>query len=237
MPLVRDVSHPSNPSSVMKAKTPKLARAGFTLTELLVVITIIGLLFALTVGGFTYAQRSAARSKTMATLKAVQSALERYNTEFGEYPEPANPGETIAVGTKTYDVSGAAMLYQALSGDGYDCIRVISPPAGVNPTSDGSIDEAEGKNVMLTDMPKEIWTMQSDRYFIIDGFGRPFQYTKATPIDPSQTASASKQQLTINATYDLWSYGEDEDNTMARSIDVKEDGLIKQASLRWVKNW
>lgn len=219
-------------------KTPKLnsARAAFTLIELLIVVTIIALLFALTIGGFSYAQRAAARSKTAATLKAVQSALERYNTEFGEYPEPNNPGDTISIRDKTYGVAGAAMLYQAMSGDGYDAIKVAVAPANAGPPqSDGNIDPNEAKNIMLTDMPKEVWRVQDGRYFMIDGFGNPLQYIRAAPQNLTGTGSAAP--TTINTHYDLWSYSEDEDNTMATSLETNSGGPLKQASEKWIKNW
>jgi prepilin-type N-terminal cleavage/methylation domain-containing protein len=219
-------------------KTPRLnsARAAFTLIELLIVVTIIALLFALTVGGFSYAQRSAARSKTAATIKAVQSALERYNTEFGEYPEPANPGDTISLRDKTYTVAGAAMLYQAMSGDGFDAIKITAPPANAGPSqSDGNIDPNEAKNIMLTDMPKEVWRIQDGRYFMIDGFGNPLQYIRAAP--QNLTGAAAVSPTTINTNYDIWSYGEDEDNTMATSLETNAGGPLKQASEKWIKNW
>lgn len=208
------------------------SRAGFTIVELLVVITIIALLFALTIGGFTYAQKSAARSRTTVAMNAIKSALERYSTEFGEYPEPQNPGDTIDIAGKSYDVSGAAMLYQALSGDGYDNIAIAETPANAGPSnSDGSIDENESKNIMLTDMPKEIWINRDGRYFMADGFGKPFQYTKA------ETQNGGTSENTINSTYDLWSYGEDEENYTARSTDTLNAGPIKDASAKWIKNW
>lgn len=219
-------------------KIPKLnsARAAFTLIELLIVVTVIAMLFALTVGGFSYAQRFAARSKTTTTLKAVQSALERYNTEFGEYPEPNNPGDTISIRDKTYGVAGAAMLYQAMSGDGYDAIRVEVVPASAGPSqSDGEIDPNEAKNIMLTDMPKEIWRVQDGRYFMIDGFGNPLQYIRAA--SQNLTGSGDSTPRTINNNYDLWSYAEDEENTMATSLESNTGGPLKQASEKWIKNW
>lgn len=211
----------------MKISTRKTGRAAFTLIELLIVITVIALLFALTIGGFSYAQRFAARSKSAATIKAVQSGLERYNTEFGEYPEPANMGDTISIQDRTYTVAGAAMLYQAMSGDGYDAIKIETPPANAGaPQSDGEVEVNESKNVMLTDMPKEIWRNLDGRYFIIDGFSNPIQYRLKT-----------SNVQTINTNYDIWSYGEDEENTMTQSIDTLTGGPLREASEKWIKNW
>ncbi|HCN79454.1 MAG TPA: hypothetical protein DIT13_20005 [Verrucomicrobiales bacterium] len=219
-------------------KTPMLkhSRAGFTLIELLIVITIIALLFGLTIGGFTYAQRFANRSKTAATIKAVQSGLERYNTEFGEYPEPASPGDTISIQDKTYTVSGASMLYQAMSGDGYDAIKIAVPPANAgNPQSNGQVEADESRNTMITDMPKDIWRELEGRFFLIDGFSKPIQYVKALP--QNLTGGAGANPTTINTHYDLWSYGEDEENTMSTSIESNAGGPLRQASEKWIKNW
>lgn len=216
----------------MKTPMRKPVQAGFTVVELLVVITIIAMLFALTIGAFTYAQRSAARSRSTVAMNAMKSGLERYATEFGEYPTPQNAGDSVAVGNQTYEVGGAAMLYQVLSGDGYDNIAMAEPPTdGGPPNSDGSLDEKESKYVMVTDMPKEIWTNNGGRFYMIDGFGKPFQYEKANPANTGGSAN------TVNPTYDLWSYGEDEENLTARSVDTLNAGPVKDASQKWIKNW
>lgn len=209
------------------------ARSGFTVIELLVVITIIAMLFALTVGGYTYAQRSAARNRTTVAMNAIKSGLERYFNEFGEYPTPQNPEDSVAVASRTYRVGGAAMLYQALSGDGYDAIQMATTPANAGEAmSNGSLEEQESKNVMLTDMPKEIWVNKDGRYYMVDGFGNPFQYQKAV------AATAGGSPNTVNSsTYDLWSYGEDEENTNALSTDTTTAGTVKDASQKWIKNW
>jgi prepilin-type N-terminal cleavage/methylation domain-containing protein len=211
------------------------ARAGFTLIELLVVVTIIALLFALVVGGYSYADRFSKTSSTKTRMEAIKLGLENYKRDFGEFPEPANPGDTVTLANKSYDVSGAAMLYQALRGDGYDQIKLAVTPQG-SAQSDGDMDEDE-TNVKFTDMPKEIWTLTDGKYYMVDGFGKPFQYTKAVAIDPTLPADA-QTPVTINlATYDLWSYGADEENITARSIDSATDEALKQASLKWIKNW
>jgi prepilin-type N-terminal cleavage/methylation domain-containing protein len=229
--VVPSLANPPIPP-VMKSQLRKTTRSGFTVVELLIVITIIALLFALTVGGFTYAQRAAAGSRTTVAMNAMKSALERYRNEFGEYPEPQNPGDSIAIVDKTYEVGAAAMLYQALSGDGYDNILIAQgAPSSGQANSNGSLEAEESKNVMLTDMPKEMWIERDGRYFMADGFGKPFQYVKAEP------ATGNEAVKTINSTYDIWSYGEDDVNITARSVDTLTPGPVKDASQKWIKNW
>lgn len=202
--------------------------AGFTLAEMLIVVTIIGLLAALTLQGYTYAMRSSKRRVTEASITAIQSSLERYMDKFGEYPEPASLDETLEVMPgRTYNVSGSRCLYQALRGDGYDAILGGENGGAENPASDGNFQDDEIEAVMFQDMPPTMWRVVSGSYIVIDGFSMPFQYVKATS-DPAGDT------VTINPTYDLWSYAEDETNTSSRSIDTRDS---PQLGRKWIKNW
>lgn len=219
----------------------------FTLVEMLIVISIIAMLAAMTMGGYTYAMRSSKRRVTTGTFEAIKLAMERYNTEFGEYPEPASKDQMVEfVPGKKYDVSGAACLYQALTGDGFDQIKGVSTPSGSDKssaTSDGKIEGTnEIRNKMLAEIPQTIWRKQNGNYVIIDGFARPFQYMKATTSSPTAGAgaSANSTSTTINSTYDLWSYAEDDVNITQKSIDTQQSGKSSGAtniSAKWVKNW
>lgn len=193
---------------------------GFTLMELLVVIAILALLASLTIGAFSYAQKAAARNRTSATQAAMVSGLERYHAEFGEYPEPATPDATEDIGGKNWTIGGAAMLYQALSGDGTTMIKLANNP---NRDSNGEIDDTESANVMMSDMPKDVWKRVGPNYFMVDGFGHPFQYTKG-----------GANTDAVNPTYDLWSYGDDEQNY---TEDSKAAKLDPKNSAKWITNW
>ncbi len=90
--------------------------------ELLVVISIIALLAAFVIGSGS--PGSSKRHVTLSTLQAIQSALDRYHTEYGEYPEPVNEDETAEIMPgKVYRIGAARCLYQAMSGDGSDAIK------------------------------------------------------------------------------------------------------------------
>jgi len=221
----------------MKSPLLRRGRAAFTLIEVLVVITIIGALFALVLGGFTYAERSSKRNVSRVRLDVLRSGLEAYKDEVGEYPEVAQQGDNIEVVGKTYEVSGAAMLYQVMSGDGDDYIEMKQHEWG---KSDGKLetqgDKDEAKNiVMKSGLPKDMWTNANDHYYVIDGFGRPFQYVKAVDVDPN--APAAPDARTVNNTFDVWSYGEDVENTSARSVDTLNDSKLRDDAVKWIKNW
>lgn len=226
----------------MKPNSFLLRPRGFTLIELLIVMVIIALLAGLTMGGYTYAMRGSREKTTRGTFEAVKSALENYHAEFGEYPEPAS-GDTTAeiVPGKVYRIGGAACLYQALSGDGYDQIKGASNSAsqsgGGSAESNGRVDgDSEIKNVMMKEMPQSMWTRKNGMFILVDGFFRPFQYVKATATTTTggTGGSSNNQPTTVNSTYDLWSYGMDEANIRARSVETVESPNM---SAKWIKNW
>lgn len=59
---------------------------GFTLIELLIVIAVIALLAGLAVFSLTRAQSTARDSQVFKDIKTLQTALEFYYTENGQYP-------------------------------------------------------------------------------------------------------------------------------------------------------
>ena len=216
----------------MKLPASPRRAAGFTLAEMMIVISIIVVLAALTLGGYNYASRGAKRRTTEATMTAITSTLDRYKDQFGEYPEPVNAQEMFQVRPgRAYNVGGAKCLYQAIRGDGFDAIKGASSSSGTGSgASDGNFDDTEIPNVLFRDMPPTMWRKLNGVYMIVDGFFNPFQYVKAAV----QTTAGNAQATTVNTTYDLWSYGEDEVNISAKSFDT-----IKQPTIanQWIKNW
>lgn len=66
---------------------PRLFRKnGFTLLELLVTISIIGILMALATVSFTTAQRNGRDSRRRADVEGVRKALEQYQALNTQYP-------------------------------------------------------------------------------------------------------------------------------------------------------
>ena len=77
-------------------------KQGFTLIELLVVIAIIGLLSTLSILALNQARARARDAKRIADVKQIQTALELYYNEVGDYPASVTPGTAIANGTNVY---------------------------------------------------------------------------------------------------------------------------------------
>lgn len=196
---------------------------GFTLMELLVVICILALLATLVLKSGSPV--SSKRQVTQSTRQTVEAALESYHARFGEYPEPVNADETAEIMPgKVYRIGAAKCLYQALRGDGYDAIKgAISADKGES-QSDGKVSADEIKNVIMPDMPEGMWRKVGGSYILVDSFGRPFQYIKAD----------NAKKNTLNSTYDLWSYADDEKNVMSKSKDTEANASL---GAKWIKNW
>jgi prepilin-type N-terminal cleavage/methylation domain-containing protein len=74
---------------------------GFTLTELLIVITIIGTLASLVIVNFRSAQMRGRDGVRKSDLRNIQTALRLYYNDFGRYPSsaPAAGGAIVGCGT------------------------------------------------------------------------------------------------------------------------------------------
>jgi general secretion pathway protein G len=67
-------------------------KTGFTMVELLAVITIIMLLSAMVIGAAAWAGRSADNGRCQARMQMLKNALEEYKLDYGRYPPLASAG-------------------------------------------------------------------------------------------------------------------------------------------------
>ncbi len=80
----------------------KKNKQGFTLIELLVVIAIIGLLSTLSILALNQARARARDAKRVADVKQIQTALEMYYNDVGDYPIDAS----VTAGAALYSSTG-----------------------------------------------------------------------------------------------------------------------------------
>lgn len=85
----------------LRSRSPALAgaasgRGGFSLVELLVVMLLIALLLGMVSGGIMYAVRYAQGRRNAVTRLMLQTAIQTFRHEYGEWPLPhhSHPGQT-----------------------------------------------------------------------------------------------------------------------------------------------
>src|SRR5437879_3605973 len=93
------------------------ARRGSTLIELITVMIVIAILFAITLGMVRAAKQRANLARARGELAALTQALERYKSYYGDYPQTggAAPATPIVAGTIVMS-QAQALLLNALIG-------------------------------------------------------------------------------------------------------------------------
>jgi len=116
-------------------------KKGFTLIELLVVIAIIGVLASIALSSLSEARQRAREAKYIATIKQIETALELYNLDNGQYPAAGgvwgvnnngtSANTTLATALAPYitvdfldpeqfpQPTGASMIYRSVSANNY----------------------------------------------------------------------------------------------------------------------
>jgi type IV pilus assembly protein PilA len=88
-----------------------VARRGFTLIELMIVVAIIGILAALAIPTYLRFQMKAKSSEAKVNLAAIRTAEESYYTEHGIYlAATSNPTTIPGVQRATFDASNPGFL-------------------------------------------------------------------------------------------------------------------------------
>jgi general secretion pathway protein G len=91
-----------------KSEARRRKAVGFTLIELMVVISVILVLAGIIVGGAKYAQTKAARSRAQAEIATMETALEHYKSDNGVYP--------LSTAMRLNAQANSGSLYAALAG-------------------------------------------------------------------------------------------------------------------------
>lgn len=213
----------------MKFLRPSRRTQAFTLVEILTVITIIAILAAIGFGGFRVAINKSNGRKTLATLQALQSNMEGYKNDAGEYPEPMNKDSTADIKNQSYKSGGGEMLYQIMSGDGDSAIKGGKDPSTGLAGSTGKVYWEE----IVAPTPKEVEDKKSKpyvgvvdgtSYFLIDGWRKPIQYLKA--IKDRNKRISNADEMHSDADYEIWSYG-----------DLDKPLEDEESQKQWITSW
>ena len=75
---------------------------GFTLVELLVVFSLIGILISISLVAYNSTKKSARDGKRKSDLEQVRAALEMYRSDVGSYPDEVDFGGSLSHGSDVY---------------------------------------------------------------------------------------------------------------------------------------
>lgn len=207
---------------------------GFTLIEILLVITIILALAALTVGTAQWAILKGRRENAKVEIASMRAAIESYKADNGDYPRdtytnainakpipPATPPSTlISPSSATPCMLSSVTLYKALTGDlnATGAYGTLNPSTGVKQTIYWSI------------RPSMLWPVcpvgvaRTKVTALVDPFKNVYGYSTIGS-DPASTDPATGALLKgYNPTYDIWS-----------TADPDQTGITVPAS--WISNW
>ena len=109
------------------------SRSGFTLVELLIVIAIIAILAAVTMGAGNIVMKAAMKSRANNTATQIQTACLNYYTEYSVYPLP-----TDAVASQDYYIADTAAGKADWSGLIYALCGNINPYNGTTTAASGA---------------------------------------------------------------------------------------------------
>jgi prepilin-type N-terminal cleavage/methylation domain-containing protein len=161
---------------------------GFSLMELLIVIAIIVILAALTMGGLGFMQRNQAVQKCRAQMGMLSTALEEYKLDFGVYP--------VADDTGAAGDQGSNVLFRALYWDSDNNGNAV----GSDPNQRVYLAELDPVST------KQGWSsnpIASANNTIIDPWSSNYRYRSGT------NATGVVNPNCINPDFDLWSNGPD----------------------------
>jgi len=129
----------------MKPKKTNQSNSGFTLLEILVVITIIGFLTAMGMTSYNVTQQRGRDARRKGDISAIQNAFEQYYVVHNStYPKEENEAKTsLQSGSLPVDPKTGApysYTYDATNGSTYCACATLEVLGGGNATAVGKAD-------------------------------------------------------------------------------------------------
>lgn len=209
---------------------------GFTLVEIIVVVTVIVILMGLVIGVAGPVQESGRRSRAQAEVAALETALTRFEQDNGFYPNAASIGriqsDTFYNGDPGTYLAASRALFLAVTGRQWlNSTHVATmrtqymqvSPSQVPPNFHGT---PTSTNIDASAFATYSGTINTGSY-LVDPWGRAYgYYYAATPFGTPPT----RHSIFNVSLYDLWSTGgqtTNPGNTPANAHVIR----------RWIANW
>lgn len=79
---------------------------GFTLIELIIVVAVIGILFAITFPAVSGMRERAREKEAAITKKALETAIRAFRTEYGKWPGPSPDANSVYTNSTQTQITG-----------------------------------------------------------------------------------------------------------------------------------
>lgn len=182
---------------------------GFTLVELIIVISIIVVLAGITIAAIGGMNRAAAKKATATRLQFIEQKIEEFRLDNGRYPGVVTPSDPSATAPAPVTASGnddsTVALFLALSG-----LETVA-----------STEPREGAKVYWAELAQKNPDVVDNAGRILDGYGNPFRFRVAQPGTPAGTSTM------FNPDFDLWSVGPDGQTSLAASVTAFEEAEVE----------
>lgn len=204
---------------------PNRARTcGVTLIELLVVLAIIAILMALLVPVISSIRRKAQIRATETLIASLTTALNRYYSDFDEFPASTPDYAATASTPSATKLAGPAPDAHAL----YLCLNGTK--------GDGFDLNAHHYGPYLKGVPKENLRSDANGTVLIDAWGRPLSYLNCQ----AHLQASGAANLCHNKTFDIYSIGPDgHKDPLNDDIDNNGDGRVDESAelVDDITNW
>lgn len=185
---------------------------GFSLIELMVVVSIMVILAGLLIGSLPGIQTKINRGKVEAFIAELESGLSRYQIDNGAYPQNPVSGDSVEA-RDTSGILGATVLYKHLSGDWNLTGSAVD---SANDDEKIYVHKLDYEGNQSAKEPRS--TTLGGEFMVVDSYGNQIRYL-AQP--PNITVSERK---TYNPTYDIWSIAD-------------ADPIDSEQQARHITNW
>ena len=111
---------------IFRKNGTRLGRTGFTLVELLVVISIVGLLAGLMSVAIPRAMEAGKKAKVKGELTAIVAAVKAYKQEYGFYPLPPSRRFSSSLGEEDRNAWVGKGTYDGTESDMFKVIQILS---------------------------------------------------------------------------------------------------------------
>lgn len=232
----------------MKNKSVTGERKGFTLIELLTVIAIIGILAGMLFAVGNAVRDSARASRANAEISAIETALTRFDTEFGFFPEiafldPDSSGDRYPLFTEAEGayVATSRALFYAVQGvpffgdqipDGFEEERFQRSLVDLNSSQVDNINEVMPDGIGPRNsriVYHDPLNFNSTGPYLVDPWGFPYGYyfrsradTNAPDSEQVPPFERGQRSLKNFEYFDVWS-----------TRDAQRD----HEPNRWITNW